>query len=426
MSAADVADSVSHWPYLPTLLRLALAVGCGVFVGLEREHHGKAGARTFGLAALLGCLGGLSGNGSAILSMVFLGVLVCFLNWRQLMLHQTLGLTTSTALLIVGFAGVFSGQGHTFTPVAVSVITAALLAWKQPLSGFAVGLSDLELRSAILLAILSFIIYPILPAQAIDPWGLIEPQSTWVTVILIAALGFVNYVLWKIYGPRGIDITSFLGGLVNSTAAVAELARRVKESGGQLLAVAYRGCNLATTAMLLRNSLLLAILSWPALVSSWVPMVLMVSASIFFAWRSFKINDGLPDSEAPKLNLEQPFSLLAALKFGLLFLALHVAGTLAQRYLGIFGFYAVSIAGGLLSSASAVAAAGTVAAHNEVPVQIAANGAVLASLASTLIHIPLVARVASQRSLTARLSFARGIIAGLGIAGVILHDSLKF
>lgn len=56
--------------------------------------------------------------------------------------------------------GVFSGQGHTFTPVAVTIITAALLAWKQPLSGFAVGLSDLELRSAILLAILSFIIYP--------------------------------------------------------------------------------------------------------------------------------------------------------------------------------------------------------------------------------------------------------------------------
>jgi hypothetical protein len=36
-----------------------------------------------------------------------------------------------------------------------------------------------------------------------------------------------------------------------------------------------------------------------------------------------------------------------------------LAGTLAQRYLGIFGFYAVSITGGLLSSASAVAAAGT-------------------------------------------------------------------
>jgi uncharacterized membrane protein (DUF4010 family) len=131
--------------------------------------------------------------------------------------------------------------------------------------------------------------------------------------------------------------------------------------------------------MLFRNSLLLAILAWPALLSSVVPMVLMILASLLFAWRT--LNQSLPDPEAPKLNLEQPFSLSAALRFGLIFLALHVAGTLAQRYLGMFGFYPVSIAGSMLSSASAVAAAGTAAAHNEVPVQIAANGAVLASVA---------------------------------------------
>jgi uncharacterized membrane protein YhiD involved in acid resistance len=154
MSASELADAVSHWPYLPTLIRIALAVGCGVFfVGLEREYHGKAGARTFGLAALLGCLGGLSGQSFAILSMAFLGVMVCFLNLRQFSLHQALGLTTSAAFLIVGFAGVLCGQGHTFTPVAVSVVTAALLAWKEPISGFAVGLSDRELRSAILIRI---------------------------------------------------------------------------------------------------------------------------------------------------------------------------------------------------------------------------------------------------------------------------------
>jgi uncharacterized membrane protein (DUF4010 family) len=133
----------------------------------------------------------------------------------------------------------------------------------------------------------------------------------------------------------------------------------------------------------------------------------------------------LPDPEASKLDLEQPFSLPAALKFGLIFLVLHVAGTLAQRYLGMFGFYAISVAGGMLSSASAVAAAGTAASHGDVPIQIAANGAVLASLTSTLIDIPLVARVASQRSLTARLSFALGVIAAVGIGGILLHDLLK-
>jgi hypothetical protein len=39
------------------------------------------------------------------------------MNWRQLQLHhQTLALTTSVTLLLVRFAGVFCGQGHTFTP----------------------------------------------------------------------------------------------------------------------------------------------------------------------------------------------------------------------------------------------------------------------------------------------------------------------
>ncbi len=423
MSGTDVPGFVSQLPYLPTLTRLALSVGCGVLVGLEREHHGKTGARTFGLTALLGCLGGLSDETYAVLSMAFVSVMVCFLNVRQFAISRTLGLTTSAALFIVGFAGVLCDQGHTFTPVAVSLISVALLEWKESISGFAVGLTDIELRSAILLAILSFIIYPILPVHPVDPFGLVELQTTWATVILIAALGFVNYVLWKIYGSRGVDIGSFLGGLVNSTAAVAELARRVKENGDKMIATCYLGVILATLAMLLRNSLLLAILAWRSLISSAVPMALMVVTSLLFVWRSLKSAPAGP--EAPKLSLEQPFSLKSALKFGLLFLGLNIAGTLGQKYLGMFGFYAVSIAGGLLSSASAVAAAGTAAARHQVPVPIAANGAVLASLGSTLVDNPLVARVAGQPKLTARVTLAFTSIAGLGVAGVILHDFFR-
>ncbi len=47
------ASSVS-WPYLGTLLRLVLALGLGLFVGLERERRGKeAGVRTFALVSVL-------------------------------------------------------------------------------------------------------------------------------------------------------------------------------------------------------------------------------------------------------------------------------------------------------------------------------------------------------------------------------------
>jgi uncharacterized membrane protein (DUF4010 family) len=85
--------------------------------------------------------------------------------------------------------------------------------------------------------------------------------------------------LWKIYGPRSIDITSFLGGLVNSTAAVAELSSRVREAGEGFVKLAYRGVMLATGAMLLRNSLILAILSLQAFAYSLVPMLIMFAAT---------------------------------------------------------------------------------------------------------------------------------------------------
>src|SRR5580658_6191360 len=276
MSVPDVTNTASPWPFLPTLVRLALAIGTGAFVGLEREHRGKAGARTFTFASLIGCLGGLLGNSYALLSITVIGLFVCFLNFREWKLHQSLLLTTSAALIIVGFCGVLCGKGHTFTPVATAVITAALLAWKQPITGFATGLSDIELRSAILLAILSFIVYPVLLAHPVDPYGLVQLQETWAIVLLIAALGFVNYVLWKIYGPRSIDFTSFLGGLVNSTAAVAELSSRVRQAGEGFVKLAYRGVLLAPGAMLLRNSLLLAILAVQAFTCSLIPMLIML------------------------------------------------------------------------------------------------------------------------------------------------------
>ena len=52
---------------------------------------------------------------------------------------------------------------------------------------------DVDLRSAILLAILSFIIDPVLPEQSVGPYGLVQLLEAWATVLLIAALGFVRF-----------------------------------------------------------------------------------------------------------------------------------------------------------------------------------------------------------------------------------------
>jgi uncharacterized membrane protein YhiD involved in acid resistance len=56
----DLSPAVIHWPFVTTLLRLLLALAVGVFVGLEREHRAKAGARTFACASLIGWGGGMT------------------------------------------------------------------------------------------------------------------------------------------------------------------------------------------------------------------------------------------------------------------------------------------------------------------------------------------------------------------------------
>jgi MgtC family len=172
-TAQDTASNlwqVSHWPFVPILTRLGLAVAIGLFIGLEREHSGKNGVRTFALTALLGCLGGLTGDLFSAIALGFVAMAAVWMNLRQMVLQKALALTTSAALTLVGFTGVLCGQRNVFTPILAGVIAATLLAWKQPISGFVGGLTDKELRSAILLAILTLVVFPVLPAHAVDPW----------------------------------------------------------------------------------------------------------------------------------------------------------------------------------------------------------------------------------------------------------------
>jgi uncharacterized membrane protein (DUF4010 family) len=417
-------------PYLPTLARLGLAVAIGLFVGIERERRRKeAGLRTFAFAALLGAVGGLLGEYFALLALALVGVLVVFLNVETIRTDEGAEITTSAALFVTAFAGLLAGQGHTFTPSALGIATAALLAWKEPLAGFSHALSESELRSAILLAMLAFVAYPILPPGSVDPWGLVEPRPAWITVILIAGLGFTNYVLLKLYGARGIELTGFLGGLVNSTVTVTELTQRARSADGRLSDVTYRGVVFATAAMLVRNAVILGLIAPLALIDAAVPLTLMIAgAAVAVLWRRGNPHKDMTDDQSGKSRgapllptLESPFSLTAAFKFGVIFLALRIAGTLAQRALGEAGFYAVSAVGGVISSASAVASAANLAAAGTLPAQVAGNGAIIASAMSVIVNLPLVARVAKDRGLTLRTARVLGGIVLLGAFGCILQ-----
>jgi len=407
-----MGSDTGAWPYAPTLARLALALGIGLFIGIERERRRKeAGLRTFAFAALLGAIGGLLDDRYALLAMALVGVLVILLNVETIHTGEGAEITTSAALLVTGFAGVLAGKGHTFTPTALGVVVAGLLAWKEPLAGFSRALTESEFRSAVLLAIVAFVVYPVLPRGSVDPWQLFEPREAWVIVILIAALGFANYVLLKLYGARGIALAGFLGGLVNSTVTVTELSNRVRESNGVFGDAAFRGVLLATCAMLLRNGVILALFAPAAFRAGLLPLALMLvgtGAAALIGPTHRRHQSGEADRVAPNRQLlptlESPFSLTAALKFGAAFLALQIAGTLAERSLGSAGFYFVCLAGGTVSSASAVASAAGLAATGAISPDVSAMGAVIASGASALVSLPIVARVGRDWRLTRKVA----------------------
>ena len=215
---------------------------------------------------------------------------------------------------------------------------------------------------------------------------------------------------------------------MNSTVTVTELANRVRTTHGALAHVAFRGVVLATAAMVVRNGLILALLAPATLSRAAMPLILMLAGALgaarFQPDRSAAQGDSLRNSGAPTLpTLHSPFSLTAALKFGLVFLALQVAGTLSQRALGTLGFYAVSVAGGVVSSASAVASAASLAASGTLSGGTAATGAVIATAASAIVDLPIVARVGRNRELTRKVAVALAATLLLGAAGVVLQHA---
>lgn len=422
MTESFPALPTADWPYLQILVRLALSLSLGLLIGMERERRGKeAGLRTFGFICLLGALGGALGTAFSLLILALVGMLTVLLNVQALRVAQGTELTTSAAMLVTCMAGILCGQGHTILPAAVMVIATALLAWKEGLAGFSMGLTESELRSALLLAILAIVIYPALPVGTVGPWNLIEPRAAWVTVILIAGIGFVNYILWKLYGARGVVFLGFLGGLVNSNFTVIELSSRVQPSSSAFVESAYRGILLATTAMVMRNACLLLILAPLALVGSLAAFVLMLLTSTALVLWSYRRRDRPSGEEAPQMKLELPFSLPLALKYGAVFLLLHVVGAVTQRQFGDMGFYFVSIIGGLMSSASAVAAAATLASQGSISPTVAGTGAVLASFTSIVFSLSFVLRK-HNRALIGRLVSAMVCVAVAGIIGMLVWD----
>jgi len=427
--------SGAAFPLDEIALKAAVAIAVGMLVGIEREWSQKdIGVRTFALAALLGMLSALIPGPLIILSAASILIIIGFLNFSRAEAAGKLEATTSIALMLVFIMGVLVGGGHLFTPVACAILITILLSLKPQLRAFAGDLQPQEIRSALLLGLFGFVIWPLLPNRFIDPWSLIDPRQVWIIVIVVACLGFVNYVLLRIYGSKGVYTTALLGGLVNSTATVAELATRLPAAGLEdKLAPAVL---LTSAAMYVRNLVILAIFAQAAALQAWFPLLVMAGISFFWMIKPLRAQrqavastekhsePEAPGKHASLPNLGSPVSIETVLKFAALFLAIQIAGTLAQRHLGNSGLQIVSVIGGLVSSASTTAAAADLAFHGKTSALQAAIAVVLASIASVLINLPIMKRQSGTRRSLPTIVAATVIQIIAGAAALLLEAHL--
>lgn len=394
-----------------------MALGIGLFVGIERESSGRLGSRTFGLVAIVGCMAGLTGIAFVWMAVTIPLLMLILINWRRLTAHNELATTTTLSLCVVIFASVLCGMGHLDTPIVVTILCMAFLSWKHPPHSFTSALTKKEVHSAILLAALTLLVMPVLPTHPVGPGNLINPRENWASVILIAGIAFVNYILLRLVGPRGMELTAFFGGLINSRKVIVEFMLRAQGNVEALSPIIFRGAMLATCAMAIRNAIIIAVLahSKEAMMLSIAPLGLMFLTSLAL-WRAPPLTKDT--SDAPPLKLDSPFSLSAALKVGFVFLILNVLGVLAERYFGSASFYFVSSAGGLLSSGSSIASAATLIHHGELPPPTGVNGVVTSSIISVLVNIPLLRKIPGSPALRRKLTWSLLGIAAAGASGV--------
>lgn len=389
-----------------------------MLIGMERKwSHKEAGIRTFSIVALMGMLSSLIGENFIIASMIGVFLLVIALNTRSLMADESLEITTSAALLVNYLLGVMVGLGHIFTPVAGAIVMTMLLAWKTELNRFAGGLLTSEIRSAILLGLIGFVIYPILPDRYVDPWGLFNPSDAWMSIIAIAGIGFVNYVFLRLFSTGGLYLGAIFGGLVNSSATVAEMSMRVETTG--LTSKMTTLCLLTTIAMFARNLLIATIFSPLSITATLIPLLAMSLVAALFIVRDKVLESKVADRTAP-LELDSPISLQKVLWFGALFILIQVSGTILTRLFGSSGLLVTGVIGGLVSSASTTAAAATMAMHGKISPALAGSVAIISSLASAIVSLPIIWKTIKNKAVLKKLTIEVLTVTAVGVVFVVV------
>lgn len=413
--------------------QFAIALLIGALVGTERELRKTGeqgftfgGLRTFILIAQAGALSawlslqlGSHWLFVAAVAAVSAIVLTSYVLESRIK-PEAAGLTTEFAAISVCLLGGAVMYGHAAVAIALGIVTAATLAYKQPLHRLVGKIGTDDLYAGLRLLIASFIVLPLLPDRPVDPWQALNPYKLWLLVILISSLSMAGYVAVRWLGSaRGTALTGLTGGLVSSTAVSLSFARQSRLDAGTMASDGLAaGVLLAWLVMFVRVLIEVAVVHAALLSSLLVPFAIMAVATAGFAaayyWRG-RAEAAHPAAAVPLTN---PFSLWEAGKFGLLFAAVLLVVKLTQVHFQGGGMYLVAALAGL-TDVDAITLSMAEYAHQGGDAQVAAGSIVVATLTNTLVKSGLIVALGSVAMRT-RVAAATAAILAAGLAALLI------
>ena len=395
---------------------LVIALGLGLLIGVVRERAhvstvAKAGTRTHALLALLGAVTWNLGTGAFVAGLLIIGILaiVGYLKTSD----ADPGMTGEVAVVLTFvLGGLASEQGVLAS--ALGVVVAILLYVKKPLQHLTRELiSDHELEDALMLAAAAVVVWPLLPQQPLDPWGVLDLHMVWRLVVLVMAVGMVGHIAQRAAGAKlGLPVTGFFSGFVSSTLAVATFGMQAKQAP-VLTAVASAGALLANLASLLLMGAVLGAAAPELLSAMAIPLgasafVLLVLALLCLFKDGHRVV--LPETVSARA-----FKLTHALSIAAIIAAVIVLTAWLREFVGEAG---ALITAGLVALVELQAAAASIA-------QLSSTGALEPRIAQWGVLIVL-ASASIAKAVLAFLSGGRlyGLYVGGGLVVMIVVASL--
>ena len=335
-----------------TLILLAISLGLGLLVGMQRERRGSelAGIRTFTLIALLGTLSALVAKTAGIWVIPSVGLgLACILavgvyNQGRVEPGKNLGLTTEVAALVMFSLGAYLVGGDRTVAVVTAGSVALLLHWKDPMHNFVRRMSDKDVRAIMRFVLITVVILPILPNEKYGPYQVLNPFEIWLVVVLVVSVSLGGYVLYKLVPPStGTLLGGAIGGLISSTATTVSYARRTRENP-ESAPLAAQAIMIATLLSTMRVMILFSIFASSFALQTLPPFLatcFVMGAVTFWMW--------LWDRGAKTVQPEpgNPAELFSTIVFGLLYAVIKLATAWGKDYFGQAGLYGIGVISGL-------------------------------------------------------------------------------